>query len=269
MLAIQTDLSLAKDVDEIGVYVLADGRPLLSESYPIENGSVRLPSTVAIASPVNPPSTVRVRVAAFKKGSARILREGITTVPSDRLAVLPLALRWIDDGSGSGTPTEFAFNPYASARSKCGEGLTQSLGTCVSSTIQESSLLDYDPAAIFGGGSEGAGSCFPTSTCFGAKTPVVVDEASCSFAKPALATFNVGAVTTGDGDAVGSDTLVALDRDAYWTVAGDRVNLAKAMCAAPVRARWTSIVVSGGCVTKTVRYPVCGSYSTGTPLPGN
>ncbi len=274
MLAITTDLSLTKDLDQVGIYVLADGRPLLSQSYAIGPG-VRLPSTLAIAPPVNPPSLIRVRLVGYKGGSGRILREATTTVPTDRLAVLPLQLYWLDDGTALGTELDFQFNPYASARSKCADGQTSSGGACVDAVVPEAKLADYDPAAVFGGGAEGAGSCFPIATCFATRAPVTVDESTCTFTKAGAAgtaSFNVGVVTNSDGDVVGPDAIVALDEGTEWKVAGDTVTLPKALCAAPVRARWKSIVTSAPCGSgstgsvKTARYPACGAYATGTPI---
>jgi hypothetical protein len=276
MLAITTDLTMTKDLDEVGVYVLADGRPLLTQSYAIGPG-VRLPSTLAIAPPINPPSLIRVRVVGYKGGNGRILREASTTVPTERLGVLPLPLRWIDDGSALGTELDFQLNPYASARAKCPDGQTANLGACVDALVPEAKLADYDPAAIFGGGSDGAGSCFPVATCFATRTAVVVDEPTCTFTKTGAAgqaDFNVAVVTNGDGDVQGSDALVALDQGSEWTVTGDVVTLPKALCTAPVRSRWKSIVVSAACgagasapgSVKTARFPACGAYATGSPI---
>lgn len=270
MLAIQTDLSATKDIDELGVFVLADGRPLLAQSYPIGPG-VHVPSTVAIAAPANPPSSVRVRVVGFKSGSARILREGTTTVPTERLAVLSLPLRWIDDGSGIGSELDFQLNPYASARAKCPEGKTADLGNCVDAIVPEAKLPEYDPAEIFGGGAEGAGSCFPTAACFVGSTPATVDEAKCTIpAPPSTTRFNVGVVTTnGDGEASAADSIIVLDEATEWTASGGAIQLPKALCAPPVRARWKALTTTTRCETKRLRYPICGSFATGTPLPAN
>lgn len=265
MLAIQTDLSMTKDLDQLGIYVLANGTPILSETYMIEGGRVRLPSTIAIAPPANPPSAVRVRVVGFKGGSARIVRDAFTTVPTDRLAVLPLPLRWLDDGSAVGGDAEFQVNPFAKARAKCAEGQTSDLGVCVDANVPESKLALYEPAAIFGGGDEGAGSCFPTPACFAGGVTQPLDETTCTIAKPA-APSNVAVVTNGDGDLVGTDTVIVLDEGSEWSAVGDRLQLPKALCAAPVRARWKFVLTSAACVTKTARYPACGRYATGTPL---
>ena len=264
MLAIQTDLSVTKDFDQIGVYVTADGAPILTQTYPIEGGRVRLPSTIAVAVPKNETAVIRARIVAFKTDAAKVLREGITTVPSTRLAVMVLPLKWLNVGSGKGTEAEFQVNPFAKNLSICGDKENSEKGQCITSIYPVDKLPDYVESEIFGGGEAGGGECFDTKACFTGRVEVPVDEATCTV--PALGSVtNVAVGTDGDGEPVGPDTLVVLD-GADYTVTTGKVTLPKTLCdPAGMKPKRKAIFLSSSCPTKTAKYPICGPYSTGKP----
>ena len=264
MLAIQTDLSVTKDFDQIGVYVTADGAPILTQTYPIEGGRVRLPSTIAVAVPKNETAVIRARIVAFKTDAAKVLREGITTVPSNRLAVMPLPLKWLNVGSGKGTEAEFQVNPFAKNLSVCPDKENLNNGICTTSIYPVDQLADYVESEIFGGGEVGGGECFDTKACFADRVAVPVDEATCTV--PTLGSVtNVAVGTDGDGEPIGSDTLVVLD-GADYTVTTGKVTLPKTLCdPAGMKPKRKAIFLSTSCPTKTSKYPICGPYSTGKP----
>ncbi len=264
MLAIQTDLSVTKDFDQIGVYVTADGAPILTQTYPIEGGRVRLPSTIAVAVPKNETAVIRARVVAFKTDSAKVLREGITTVPSTRLAVMPLPLKWLNVGSGKGTEAEFQVNPFAKNLSVCPDQQNLNNGICTTSIYPVDKLADYVESEIFGGGEAGGGECFETKSCFAARVVVPVDEANCTVNVPTSVT-NIGVGTDGDGEPVGPDTIVVLD-GADYSVSAGKASLPKTLCDPNgLKPKRKAIFLSTSCATKTSKYPICGPYSTGKP----
>jgi hypothetical protein len=268
MIAIQTNLSVTKDFDQLGLYITADGVPILTQTYQIEGGSVRLPSTIAIAPPKNPNAVIRVRAVAFKTDAAKVLREGITTVPANRLAVLPLPLKWINSGSGKGTEAEFQVNPFAKNLSICPDLQTKENGVCTASTLNVDQLKDYSAAEIFGGSDTGSGgSCFDVAACFASRIAVPVDETACTVTEPPGMTNIAVATTTGEGEPVGGDTLIVLDEDEY-EVTGNTIKLPATLCDPNgLKPSRKAIFLSPSCESKSSKYPICGPYSTGKPLP--
>ncbi len=268
MIAIQTNLSVTKDFDQLGLYITADGVPILTQTYQIEGGSVRLPSTIAIAPPKNPNAVIRVRAVAFKTDAAKVLREGITTVPSNRLAVLPLPLKWINSGSAKGTEAEFQVNPFAKNVSLCPDLNTKENGICIASSINVDDLKDYNASEIFGGSdTSSGGSCFDVPTCFAQRIEVPVDDTTCTVTEPPNMTNIAVSTLSGEGEKVGGDNLIVLDEDEY-SVTGAVISLPKTLCDPNgLKPQRKAIFLSPSCESKSSKYPICGPYSTGKPLP--
>ena len=107
MLSISTDMQTPKDVDVVSVFVATDG--VVKYDYlgrVLPDGTVSLPSTLALVQPENPNAQVHIRVTAFQtqgtQENARVLRDVLTTVPSQVTALLRLPLDFLGDGSGQG-----------------------------------------------------------------------------------------------------------------------------------------------------------------------
>jgi hypothetical protein len=95
MLAVQTDLAAGKDRDvEAGGLYVRDLFQLTEQVAP--DGTVKFPATLAIVGRGNPGASVRIRVVGFKRGEAKVMREVVTTIPRDRVALLSLPLRWVN-----------------------------------------------------------------------------------------------------------------------------------------------------------------------------
>src|SRR5580700_11605132 len=108
MLAISTDMQTPKDLDVVSVFVESGG--VVKFDYlgrVLPDGTLTLPSTLAIVQPENPNAQVHIRVTAFQtqgtQENARVLRDVLTTVPTAGTALLRLPLDFLDDGSGQGT----------------------------------------------------------------------------------------------------------------------------------------------------------------------
>ena len=161
MLSISTDMQTPKDIDVVSVFIATDGvtnYDALGRVQP--DGTLALPSTLALVQSENPNAQVHVRVVGFQEQgvqqNARVLRDVLTTIPTERTALLRVPLDLIDDGSGQGAlPVQLiplgpagapegatSFNP-ATITSQCdwtGKQETVVDGVCTSATLLSSSL---------------------------------------------------------------------------------------------------------------------------------
>ncbi|EYF01432.1 hypothetical protein [Chondromyces apiculatus] len=276
MIAVHTDLSMPEDVDTIAIEVFNDASnatKFLGSFTELggENPQALLPITLGL---VSDEADVPIRIRAYARsggvtGSVRILREAVTTVPSERVVTLHLPLQYLCDGSGVTDGT-------GAADAMCGPGLTCVAGRCAPSTVDASVLTDYVAAEVYGGGSgtTSDGECFDVAACFVGATEAVVDVATCTVAvegevNVALRTAPVGA--KGDGMCVdGVGCLVALDAgvETGFQKGAGQVTLPPGACdkyqADGVTGRVDGVVtvpVREGCPQKTLGLPTCGPWS--------
>ncbi len=110
MIAITSDLSVTKDMDEVRVEVSRDDGTVLPTrqipilpAQPVPFGKP-LPGTLAITPPDAGGEAVHVRITARHtdhdtgETTNRIVREAIAKVPTDRVALLRMPLHWLCDG---------------------------------------------------------------------------------------------------------------------------------------------------------------------------
>ena len=106
MLAVQTDMSLPKDVDRVRIEVTrADSGSVIFKRDFERLGTdkaIRLPATLGITAPEDASAAIVIRVIATQGSdeSVRVLREIATTIPTDRVATLPITLEFLCNGSG-------------------------------------------------------------------------------------------------------------------------------------------------------------------------
>jgi hypothetical protein len=220
ILAISTDMQTPKDIQLISVYVATDSVPKFDYVGRVApDGTVSLPSTLAIVEPDKLGAQVRIRVIAFQNDKAMILRDVLTTVPHQRTALLRLPLNFLDYGTATGSiptqyvpdgvnvpdgdttwdPTNDPTNPDP-VTSPCDFTQNQTMfdGVCASALVDSGLLPDYKDSDVFGDGGA-AGSCFDVGQCFASSIPVTnLDTGGCTFPLPAGAaagTFNVALVT--------------------------------------------------------------------------
>ena len=261
MLAISTDMQTPKDIDIVSVYIATDGVPKFDYlGRVLPDGTLSLPSTLAIAEPDASGAQVHVRVIAFKSqatgdATARVLRDIVTTVPHARTALLRVPLNFVDDGSALGTlpgtascrgarggapEGQHSFDPLQIrvALRFSPKGLTSANGTCVSATVDPSSLPSYDATQVYGeAGVTPIGTpaaCFDVTTCLAHASPVTgFDPTTCAFSAPApfdATTFEVALVTPDTGWCLApGKCYVALAEDATegWFVQGGSIKLAR------------------------------------------
>jgi hypothetical protein len=279
ILAISTDMQTPRDVSVISVLITTDSVVKYDYLGSIADGTVNLPSTLAIVEPDDPSAQVRVRVIGFQGQTARVLRDVLTTVPHQRTALLRLPLNFLDDGSGigmlpssdvpggaggapDGTTT---FDPDTIA-SSCDLSAQQTsvAGQCVNAVIDSSKLPAYGDGEVFGGGGPTTGSCFDVQSCFPTATAVAgLDMSACSFALPEgadPAKLNLAFVTSDQtGALIGNQYFVPLESDPGegWTLQGSTVTMVPGVCAKLTKSGAQLYVSSGPCAPKTESSPVC------------
>ncbi len=228
VLAISTDMQAPKDINVVSVFITTDSAVKFDYiGRVLPDGTVALPSTLAIVEPDAPGAHVRIRITGFKEQTARVLRDVVTTVPHQQTSLLRLPLNFLDDGSGMGMlPAQLVplgaggapegdttFNPDTIG-SSCdfGKGLTSVNGVCASVNVDSAQLQAYDPTLVYGAGGlqpNGAPTtCFDVSNCFAGATPVVgLDLTTCTFPVPAGLSAGTPDAAAGDIVADGSTGL--------------------------------------------------------------
>ncbi len=291
ILAISTDMQAPKDIDVVSVYITTDGAPKFDYLGRVRpDGTVSLPSTLAIVEPEALNAQIRVRVIAFQTqttgdANARILRDVITTVPHERTALLRMPLNFLDDGSGTGTlPTNYVpLGPggapegdthfdVESIVSKCNFelGETSVNGVCTSDLVDSSQLPAYDPGEVFpDGGLQANGTpttCFDVESCFAGATPVMgLDLTTCSFALPGdsgpASSLNLALVTPDTGACISPGQCfvpLANDPSEGWSVTGGTVRMVPGVCARLQSQSDTQLYMAeGACPSEQLSNPVC------------
>jgi hypothetical protein len=275
MIAVSADMSIPKNMNEVVVQVLDESGFEQKFTYPIrpEKLGQPMPGTLAIVPPNAGGQHVRVRVIAQRNDglggpTPRVVREASVNVPTDRVAMLAMPLRWLCDG-------KVLKAADGSATSDCGKGKTCAAGTCVSSELDEKTLPAYSPALVFGGGDDkgNGGECMDVQSCF-ASSVVVTPDGSCTVAIPAGASadsLNVAMVLApgGDGHCVknadGSEgrCFLPLDRDPVegWHEESGRIQLPPVVCAPETVKKIQAVALTTSCKAKDLSVPLCGPWS--------
>lgn len=268
MLAISTDLYIDKDVSRVDVVVQPENGLMQSQQFnlfPALDGKF-LPGTFSIVEGSTPGEFVRVRIIARKDSFVRVVREAALRVPRRRTALLSMPIQWLCDGH---------VRPDGQlARSNCDEAETCAAGSCVSDAVDETTLPDYVPADVFGGGNAtGGGTCFDTVPCFEVNSAPPLDLERCVLDTEASDDFNVAIWLPpgSDGHCNNAECWVPLDADPVngWAVAedGSGVQLPAAVCE-HVRSGGASVRVSSECASKTLGTPTCGQWTLVGTEPG-
>ncbi|WP_437614825.1 hypothetical protein WMF20_16625 [Sorangium sp. So ce834] len=267
VVAISTDLAVPKDFDVLQVQVFEGVNGKFSRAYRrlgASDAEARFPATIGVFSSDAGGEAITIKVAARIKedtGGVRILREVVTTIPKDRVALLTVPLDFLCDGSGTRAGPD--------VENTCGEGKTCVAGTCVSNEIDSSSLPNYSRGDVYGSGDR---KCFDVTVCFAEATPAEVDTAGCTIAGDGAAPRNVALETAGgdgicDGEEGDEDRrcLVALNADSdngFQVVDDGRIQLPPAVCDQMAQKKIAAVLTAPAtdCAQKTAGLPTCGSW---------
>jgi hypothetical protein len=278
VLALQTDVSVPKDVDSLRIEISHHGDIKWAQTFWIGTAPNEqpLPATLTILPP-DDNGPVRVRVLSYKEGIARTLRRVVTTIPTDREAMLRMPIEWLCyDQVEEGDTT--------SPRSSCPDGETCSAGTCVPDEVDSAKLPSFAQAHVFGGPQANAdgkgGSCFETIECLAESqtlAPEDLDPETCSVPLSAfgleaddeagIAKLNLAFATGPGGGGICDDAeelcFVPVDQDdtTGWSVDGDVVRLPPGVCTKLADKPTVDFVYSTVCRTKTSAVPSCGPWT--------
>ncbi|WP_437678237.1 hypothetical protein [Sorangium sp. So ce131] len=266
LVVVQTDMSVPKDIDRIRVEVLSGEEHRFDTIYELGDPAkgLELPSTLALVAGSGAAKPATLRVTAWQGATPRVLREVVTTVPTDRAAMLRLPVQWLCSGfaaAGAGGDDDVT--------TTCPRGETCVNGGCAPEEVAPESLSDYEPGRVFGGGERPEeGRCFDVAACFRESAPAEVDLASCAVAEDAP--VNLALATETDGICGPSGCFVALDAESAlgWQAAdgpaGTR-RLPKAVCnriASGENLAVAAAPVTDACPLKTESLPACGRWSS-------
>jgi hypothetical protein len=228
MLALRTDMALPKDISRIKLQVLDEqGKVKFDKPFTVgADGEAKIPATFAIVAPEGQSPTVEVRVVGFNASGPRTFNKVVTTVPSDRVAVLHMPIQWLCDK----TVLDLGADSYESKCAPIGEDETSCVaGTCQKVSVREDSLPTFAPPDVFGGGErpeDPSGKCFDTVACF-TRGLRVYPDAACrvSLVAPATRALNFALRPTAADEGIcgtDHDCFIPLDKsDIYgWKELG-------------------------------------------------
>lgn len=278
MLVLGTDMAVPKDIDNIRVQVVRGSGTLVhDQTYWIESGDdgdTKLPATLAVVAGEAGNDPVQVRLIAARRNQARVFSKVKTTLPRDRIALLPLPVQWLCDGS----VTEIADDTYESAcASKGDQEYSCVAGTCEPVDVDVDDLADFEPERVFGGGAgpgDALGRCFAAEACFdGGEAVEPISGCRLELEVPNGGEINV-ALTFPLTDADGNDgpglcgeegCYVPLDRDERfgWQLEDDgSVKLPAAVCELLDAGRISQLRACYTQESKTLQFPSCAPWSS-------
>jgi formylglycine-generating enzyme required for sulfatase activity len=269
ILALQTDMELPKDVDKVRIRVASFGSTIFSNDYQVGPSELKIPATLGLlANPDRPSAPVTIQVIGFQQGRPRVMRETVTTIPVQRIATLRVPIEWLCD--------ESARMQSGEVESTCPTEETCVSGMCMASAVDSDDLPDFRPSDIFGGGDgSGNGTCFDVAQCFANAVTLSVDASTCRATLPTdEPTLNVALKLPGTGDGIcsGGVCLVPLDggEGGQWSRVGAgagsdqgaSIQLPQGVCERLRSGKIEAVIAAKQCVTKTVRVPPCGAWSS-------
>lgn len=281
MVAVTSQMPVPKDIGTVSIEIRTAHTRRAYRSFKTNTGAsegVPLPATLAVIEGKNAAEPVVIRVGAWDRNDVlRVVRTVTTTVPTSRIALLPVELEWLcydkvkpvregdvanNDGD-DGDPND----PYV-LRSSCNAGDTCVAGRCVPDVVDSATLPDFVKDEL-SKTSDGNG-CLDVPGCFANASQVFfADRAACQIDRLQggvginialdLPPGNVGFCTA-------ERCLIPLSgfSPSGWTESGTRLQLAPAVCELLTGGSVRSVVVTTGCPTKTATVAAC-QVAVGSP----
>jgi Leucine-rich repeat (LRR) protein len=291
MVALNTDMSIPKDVSRIRVRVKLGAEVRYEYDYIIApDGKFHIPGTLAVVEGSTPNPVVTVEVIGLRtqggKLQARTFGKAITSIPTERTALLEMPVQWLCDGQVADLGEE-SFITTCDPNLETGEETACVAGDCKPVAVSPDALATYNPQAVYGGGDTANAPnafCFDTLTCFdrGTSLSAADFDAGCTYTLPDDGSTPNFAVVTKDGsagichDGDATPCYVPLDQDdrTGWhfdanAPAGKRVAvLPSGVCKSLSDQRAEAVRFTTACATKTTSSPTCGDWSAiSTPAP--
>jgi cysteine-rich repeat protein len=273
VLAVQTDMSIPKDVDTVEIDISLYGKTQFNRKFDVGETGLHIPATLTLLPPNEAHAPVTIRVLSYQNDTVRTLRRVVTTVPDNREALLRVPIQWLCEGQ--------AEEVDGAVQSTCDEGSSCVTGSCATDEVDSAKLPDFDEAVVFGGAtSDGKGVCFDTVPCIASKSMgaeemgLNTDDCTVPLGGVDGAGGSEGgapeklnfALSSGEGEGICQKNVgcfIPLDHDEEigWKVESSTVKLPEAVCE-KVKAGDVRLVASTACVTKTADIPPCGPWSS-------
>jgi len=275
VVALESDLEIPKDIDEVRLEWSQDGRSPETQSFVLGEGHRLMPVERNVVYPGNE-RPLLIRAVALSQGEPRIERSAITPIPPNWTGYLRLPLSFLCHGQ----VTE-------SGESSCGAGETCKRGTCESAVLELDEIerygdsTDVNPVRVAAdGGMPGSTTggadapldaddgCFDVATCMTSTFSVEVELESCAFTLPPEVPderVNVALrLPLGrPGICVNGSCFVVLDRGVEgYEISNGRVLLPQAVCAQIRDGAALEVALGLSCYTKTARNPACGAWNS-------
>ena len=254
VVAIDTDMSMPKDIDEVRLEVTQGATKLFQHSQQLDENAAALPLEIQVPD-ANDSAPVLVRALGVKDGEVRVERSAITTVPTAYLGYLRLILNYLCDGM---------VDP--SGDSSCGATMTCIQGTCAPAAIA-TSLPDFYQRD--GAMQSASTACFDVAKCFSMATEMTPELADvCSFDSNKLFPTDLNVALRLEPGSAGVCTQTAcwivLDSDGDGFRVGDdeRVMLPDSICAQRSQGANLRVAMSMQCPSKKQSMPLCRDGSS-------
>ncbi|MEZ4219755.1 MAG: hypothetical protein R3B13_02420 [Polyangiaceae bacterium] len=269
IVAFQTDMSVPKDIKVLVVSIYVGGTRIFFKDYGLQpDGLFHLPATLAIVAGDTPAQPVNVRVVGIDGADkARVLRQAISPIPVERIALLHMPLQWLCKDKK--ITQSIDIDQFPTYDDECtSKNQTCISGVCRPADFVLADLPTYTPEQVFGGVSGpglAGGECLDVLACFAGGTEVAPD-AQCSLPLPSAGedSLNVGLVLPAGSDGIcsGGACIIPLDHDDLlgWRVEAGRVVLPEAVCDR-LGQDIQAVAITSTCPTKTTSVPTCGPWS--------
>lgn len=263
---VQSQIQVPKDLKTIRITASAGGTRGFCATYPVEDGTARLPQSLALAPGGDPNTAVTVTVIGFEKtkndvdGTFRdeCLIPSVSADPADvdRAQIVRRSRQPYAPAKNVYVPMPLKYSCYGV---DCKDGQTCKGGKCVDPAVDIASLPVYAPDLLYGNTS----TCFDEDACLGdAVGPTIVDAATCLYEIPPGsnlrdAGMNVRAVFEGGGVEI-LDLSVEEGFFIPDATKPNRFQLAAGVChPAPGGRRIANVNASRTCVSKNMFQPMC------------
>jgi hypothetical protein len=178
---VTTQMQVPKELKTVGIVIQSNGRIVWCEGYAVQDGTVKLPSTLGMEPSGDPSSPITLTVLGFKSDQQQFSSDCLVKIPDvGESDVLVLRRRRTPYITNRVLYLPMPLKRSCAASDKCGPDKTCVGGECVTAEIDPKLLRDYSDILVFGN----TGSCFPVARCadaFGALPAKLLDGSKCLF----------------------------------------------------------------------------------------
>ncbi|HPY18601.1 MAG TPA: hypothetical protein PLM08_13040 [Polyangiaceae bacterium] len=259
-----TQMRVPDEIKSVGVVVQSSGRLVFCDSYPVSDGSVTLPSTLATSAENSPNDPVTVTVLGFGRDQSSFSADCVVRQPDvgeDGVTVMRRRRSTYLENRALYLPMPIK---HACVDVSCPQGETCVGGLCQKMDVDPSKLVDFDDRLVFG----------KTNTCFdvgGYLPPTksipaqLVDADTCEFridipqgaSVPAHGSLNVRIVH----ENFTSEVLDLDEAEGFVLVddpTGTRFRLAPSLCTSRYKTgKILGVWATKFCASKTPLQPIC------------